>query len=331
MIKVSVIIPCLNEEKTITQLLDGLRMQSFPSQDMEVIIADGFSTDDTRGKIISYQLVHPELSIKIIDNSARTIPSGLNQAIYGSTGEYIIRLDAHSIPKPDYIANCVKALDEGKADNVGGIWLVRPGSDHWIARSIAQAGSHPLGVGDARYRFATSPAYVETVPFGAYRRDLINRIGPYDESLLANEDYELNTRIIHSGGKIWMDPAIQTEYFARSTLSALARQYWRYGSWKAQMLKRYPKTIRLRQALPPLFVLGILGLLALSFINIFFLKVLIMLVIFYFGILILTSCVIAFQKKYLAFIIGIPMAVCVMHTCWGSGFIWSTIHPPVAH
>jgi len=149
-------------------------------------------------------------------------------------------------------------LQEGIGDNVGGVWDIHPRNEKWIARSIAVAASHPLGVGDAQYRFTNKAAYVDTVPFGAFKRDLIDKIGPFDETLLSNEDYEFNTRIRESGGRIWLDPSIRSIYYARPNLDELSRQYWRYGFWKAQMLKRYPKTLRLRQAIPPLFVLSLL-------------------------------------------------------------------------
>lgn len=331
MIQTSVIIPCYNEEKSICALLDGLRGQSYPLDQVEIVISDGMSHDQTRRRIAEYQLSHPEMNIQVIDNPTRTIPGGLNRAIQSSHGEYIIRLDAHSKPDVDYIRLCIQALEDGKGANVGGIWLVRPGSDTWVARSIAQAGSHPLGVGDARYRFTSTAGYVETVPFGAYRRDLLDRIGPYDETLLANEDYELNTRILKSGGKIWLDPAIRSEYFARSTFADLARQYWRYGRWKAVMLKRYPETLRLRQFVPPAFVLGMLVLAILSFFNPFFFSLFLAAIGLYAVVLILTSAVLAYQKQCLAFIIGVPAAVVIMHVCWGSGLLWSFIQPPAAH
>ncbi len=325
MTKVSVVIPCYNEEKNIVYLLGGILAQTYPVKDLEVIIADGMSTDNTRGKINAFQKKTPEMAITIVENPEKTIPSALNKAICAASGEIIVRLDAHSIPNSDYIARCVEVLASGKAESVGGIWLVQPGDESWVARSIAQAGSHRLGVGDARYRYTNSAGFVETVPFGAFKKDLFLRIGPYDETLHSNEDYEFNTRIIQAGGKIWLDPAIQSRYYARPTFTKLAHQYWRYGYWKAQMLKRYPKTIRLRQALPPIFVLGLASLLLLSvFFPIFFFS-LIGVICLYFLILMLASLKIALQKRYLPFIIGIPIAICIMHICWGSGFIWRFI------
>jgi succinoglycan biosynthesis protein ExoA len=328
---VSVIIPCRNEEKTVSDLLEGLLQQTFPTDQTEILFSDGMSTDLTRQKITDFQLHHPECSIRILENSHQTIPAALNLAIANARGEYIVRLDAHSLPDPHYLEYCIRDLQAGKAENVGGVWQVKPGADTWIARSIAQAGSHPLGVGDARYRFATKADYVETVPFGAYNKELIDRIGGYDETLHANEDYEFNTRITKSGGKIWMNPEIQVDYFARSTFTALAKQYWNYGFWKAVMLQRYPETVRYRQALPPLFVACLAGLLILSLIHPFFLHLLGIMILIYVGILAATSVRIAYQKRYLAFIIGIPIAVCIMHICWGSGFIWSRLKLALKH
>lgn len=330
MIETSVIVPCLNEEKTIESMLGGVLNQSYPASQLEVIIADGFSSDRTRAIITQFQSIHPELQITVVDNPDRTIPAGLNKAIFAARGTYLLRLDAHSIPSHDYIEKCINALKEGKGDNVGGIWIIRPGANTWIARSIARAASHPLGAGDALYRIAKTPAYVETVPFGAYRRSLIDQIGPYDESLLTNEDYEFNNRILQSGGKIWLDPEIQSEYFARPRLSALASQYWRYGRWKAQMLKRNPKTLRPRQAIPPLFVLGMIILAILAFIHPLFRWALAAYLGFYAAVLISTSAKIAYQNRYLPFIIGIPAAVSVMHVCWGSGMLFSFVKPPAA-
>ncbi len=328
MTTVSIIIPCYNEEKHITNLLDGIQTQGYPLDEIEVIIADGFSMDQTRQKITEYKLKHPELTVHLVDNVQRTIPSGLNTAIRAAQGTYIIRLDAHSIPQPFYIHLCIEALKAGKGDNVGGIWVVKPSDQTWMAKSIAAAGSHPLAVGDASYRYANKPAYVDTVPFGSYRKDLLDKIGLYDETLLSNEDYEFNTRIRKAGGKVWMDPAIQSVYFARGSLANLAKQYWRYGYWKVQMLRRYPETIRYRQALPPLFIGGMFLLAILSFFSKLLFTLFGIFALVYLLILLLAGIMFALQKRELNFIIGLPLAIIVMHFCWGGGFWWSLISMP---
>jgi len=193
--KVSIIVPCFNERTTITLLLDAIYGQSYPLNQMELVIADGGSDDGTPEVINEWHQNHPDLRVKVIKNPKRIIPAALNTAIKASTGDIIVRLDAHSKPQPDYIERSVAGLEKGLGENVGGVWDIQPGSDHWISRSIAAAAGHPIGVGGARYRYTDKAGYVDTVPFGAFKRELLDKIGIFDESLLTNEDYEFNTRI----------------------------------------------------------------------------------------------------------------------------------------
>ncbi|MCX6065932.1 MAG: glycosyltransferase family 2 protein [Chloroflexi bacterium] len=320
---VSIIVPCYNEEKRIRFLLDAIFAQTYPRALLDVTIADGRSTDQTREVIANFQHEHPDLRLQVIDNSNRSIPSALNRAIKASSGEVILRLDAHSGPYPDYVEKSVAALEAGKGDNVGGVWEIRPGAQTWMARAIAVAAAHPLGVGDALYRHATQAASVDTVPFGAWRRILLEKVGGYDESLLSNEDYEFNTRIRQLNGRIWLDPSIRSIYFARSTFGALAQQYFRYGFWKFKMLRRYPGTLRWRQGLPPLFVVSVLcaGLLAIFWPLFGWLAGFELLA--YFGILGLAGLRLGFKRKEFFLAFGLPLAIAVMHVTWGSGFLWS--------
>jgi len=326
--QVSIIIPCYNEQRTIKPLLDGLLDQSFPAENMEVVIADGGSNDGTQAAIAEWQAAHPELQVVLIEEHTHSIPAALNSAIKASHGEFIVRLDAHSKPQNEYVARSVAALENGLGQNVGGVWDIQPGSENWIGRSIAAAAGHPIGVGDARYRFTDQAGIVDTVPFGAFRRDLIDRIGFYDETLLANEDYEFNVRVRESGGKVWLDPQIRSAYFARQSLKTLARQYWRYGYWKRQMLRRYPQTLRWRQALPPVFVFGVGVLLLVS--PFFWLVrwVLAAVLGLYLVVLLAAGIQLAIKNKDAAQVAGVPLAIATMHFCWGAGFIWSLLSPP---
>jgi len=323
MILVSVIVPCYNEERTIGLLLDAVYRQTFPREQTEVILADGMSTDGTREEVARFQREHTGLRVRLVDNPKRNIPSGLNRAIEAAQGEYLVRLDAHSVPAEDYVARCLEALQAGKGENVGGIWQIRPGAKTWIARSIAVAAAHPMGVGDALYRYTSEAAYVDTVPFGAFRRETLQKVGLFDETLLTNEDYELNTRIRKNGGRVWLDPRIQSAYFARSSLGALARQYWRYGYWKWRMLRRYPETLRWRQALPPVFVIGLLGLLLLSLVWQPARILLGFTLCAYVFVLFLGSLSPAWKRKDAALLAGVPLAIACMHLSWGSGLIFS--------
>ncbi len=321
----SIIVPCYNEQATIRLLLDAILAQTYPRSQLEILIADGISQDKTRDVIAAFQGEHPDLALHILDNGRRSIPSALNLAIGAARGEIMIRLDAHSMPEPDYMERCVQALETGKGANVGGVWMIRPGASGWIAESIAAAAAHPLGVGDAMYRLTPQAGPVDTVPFGAFRRELINKIGGFDETLLSNEDYEFNARVRQSGGVVWIDPQIRSTYFARATLGGLVTQYWRYGFWKLKMLRRYPDTIRWRQVLPPIFVLSLIGLLVLSFFFPLIKLILILEILCYLAALTMAGLHLALRQRKPLLVLGLPLAIMAMHLSWGSGFLWSMV------
>jgi len=325
---VSIIVPCYNEEKTIRKLIDAVFKQTYPCSQMELIIADGVSTDHTREVISDFQREHPDFNLLVVENLKKAIPSGLNLAIRHARGEIIIRLDAHSIPIPEYVEHCVSAHLAGKGDNIGGVWEIQAGDDSLIAECISFAAAHPLGVGDAMYRLKANEGAVDTVPFGSFRRTLVNKIGFFDETLLTNEDYEFNTRVRESGGIVWLDPSIRSVYFARSTFPSLASQYWRYGFWKLRMLRRYPHTLRWRQALPPLFVFSLIILIVLSLWTVPARTLLAIEVILYFAVLGTAGLKLAIERHKLHLLWGLPFAIGTMHFSWGAGFLWSGILSP---
>jgi cellulose synthase/poly-beta-1,6-N-acetylglucosamine synthase-like glycosyltransferase len=194
-----------------------------------------------------------------------------------------------------------------------------------MARAIAAAAGHPLGAGDAHYRLGGPAGAVDTVPFGAFRRDLLDQVGGFDERLLTNEDYEFNFRIRKGGGTVWLDPAIRSEYVARATLAELARQYWRYGYWKFRMLVRFPRSIRWRQAVPPIFVLAALGLAVLApFWGLARTGVLVVWGL-YAATLLLAAVATAIRQHEAMLIPASVAAFATMHFAWGGGFLWSIL------
>lgn len=321
MTTVTIIIPCLNEGKTISRVLQAIKGQDYPGDKLDVVIADGLSEDDTRKQIIEFRTANPTLPVTVVDNKKREIPAGLNLAIKAARGEIIVRMDGHSLPAPDYVSKCVENLKAGKGDNVGGRWIIIPGEDTWIARGIAAAAAHRLGVGNVKYRVSGTSGPVDTVPFGSYFRVLFDEVGFFDETLLTNEDYEFNTRIRNKGKVIWFDPSITCRYFSRPDLVSLARQYWRYGYWKAKMVKRYPGSIKPRQLMPPVFVAGLTILLAAGLVFLPAFYGLLAIILLYLGIIMIASVPEAASRKDISLIVSIPLAIMTMHFIWGSGFL----------
>lgn len=322
---VSVVVPCYNEEKHIGKLLNALIEQTYPLESIEVLIIDGKSSDKTIDVIDQKSQELKQLNIRVIQNPKKNIPAALNLGIKASTGEIIIRIDAHSIPDPDYIRIAVEDLEKKIAANVGGKWIIIPGGDTRKAVCISKAAAHPFGAGDAKYRYSDTPDFVDTVPYGAFYRTLFDQIGLFNENLLANEDYEFNTRIREAGLQIYFDPRIKTNYVARSTYSDLARQYWRYGYWKVKMLRSFPHTLRWRQAIPPIFVAGLLLLLILAFFIPFVAYLLGFIFITYLLVLIIGSFI--FYKRKLDFLslIEMPIAFIIIHFSWSFGFWYSLL------
>jgi len=259
---VSVVIPCYNEEKFIGQSLEQLADQ-FDNERYEIIVVDGLSSDRTRDVIAGFTRRHPGLSVFVIDNPAKNIPIALNLGVKAARGTIIARMDAHAVPSAGYIRRCIDVLAEGKAVVVGMPCRVRAANDSLIAKAIAVAVSHPFGIGDAKYRLneaLTGQEAVDTVAFSCFHKQLWIDLGGFNEDLLTNEDYDFNYRVRKQGGVVLLDRSEHCDYYARSTLRGLASQYFRYGQWKARMLKLHPRSIRIRHAVAPVFVASLLSL-----------------------------------------------------------------------
>jgi glycosyltransferase involved in cell wall biosynthesis len=257
---VSVVVPCFNEERFILKCLQQLADQ-FDRDRYEIVVVDGISTDRTRATIETFRRDNPSLIVRLVDNPARNIPTALNLGIAASRGNIIARMDAHAVPSPDYIRRCVEVLNQTEAGVVGMACRVQPGDETQLAKAIAGAVSHPFGIGDAKYRLGKGGPpleAVDTVAFSCFRKRLWQDLNGFNEELLTNEDYDFNFRVRQCGHKVILDRTGYCDYFARSTWSGLAEQYFRYGGWKAEMIRLHPSSIRMRHLIAPVFVLSIL-------------------------------------------------------------------------
>ena len=253
--------PIRNEADYIAQSLGSILAQDYPADRIEILIADGMSDDGTR--TIIQRLCHdPNLqpatcNLQLLDNPGRIVPTAFNIALSRARGDVIIRVDGHCEIAPDYVRRCVELLEETGADNVGG--LQRAVGEGPVAETIALATSSPFGVGGARFHYATEPGWADTVYLGAYRRDVFERIGGFDEELVRNQDDEFNFRLTQTGGKIWLDPSIRSRYYSRASLCKLWRQYYQYGFYKVRVIQKRGAVPSPRHLVPATFVLTLLG------------------------------------------------------------------------
>lgn len=231
---VSIVIPCLNEERYIVPLLDSLAAQDYGPDGIEVIVADGGSTDATRELVREYR--SPFARLELVDNPKRITVGGLNAGMDAAQGDCWIIIGAHSKVRGDFVRASVEALKRTGAACVGGpIETIGEGT---MGKAIAAAMSSPFGVGNAKFRYAESEGEVDTVPFGCYHRRVWEVVGRFDESVDGADEDSYNARLIEAGGKIWLVPAIRSSYFPRKTLKALAKQYWEYGAAKGVLMGR---------------------------------------------------------------------------------------------
>lgn len=258
-ITVTIIVPVLNEEKHINALLSSLVSQSYPVDDMEWILIDGGSNDRTLEIISRYIDLYPLI---LLHSDGKGTPHSLNTGIKRSRGKYIIRLDAHTAYPSEYIERCVWYLDNTDADNVGG--RVETVADGFIGSAIAKMLSSRFGVGGSEFRISGQSGYVDTVPFGAFRREVFNKVGMFNEELLRSEDNDLNARIRKAGGKIYMAEDIVSEYHCRDTVSGLLRYGAQNGNALFRTIRLNPKAMSIRHFIPFMFVLSLLALPALG-------------------------------------------------------------------
>lgn len=253
---VSVICPIYNEEKYIAKCIESIVQQDYPKDKLEILFVDGMSTDHTREIIEQYTKEYPY--IRIIDNPDKVVPHAMNRGIMASTGDVIIRLDAHAVYPTNYFSKLVEGLHQHQADNVGAQCRTLPVNQSTTSIAIAEALASSFGVGNAMFRIGiTEDMATDTVPFGCFKRSIFENVGLYDTELIRNQDDELNARIINHGGKIVLLAGLEFDYYARDSYAKLFKMYYQYGLYKPLVNKKLGSPATLRQFIPPVFVMDL--------------------------------------------------------------------------
>ena len=255
-VDVSLVCACRNEARCMRGVLDSMLAQEIPNFGWELVIADGMSIDGTREILAEYAIKSEK--IRVIDNPGQIVSTGLNAAIRAARGRYILRVDAHTTYAPNYCAQCIAVLERTGADNVGG--AARTTAKGVKARAIAAAYQSTFSTGGACFHDPGYSGWVDTVPYGCWRRELFDRVGFFDEDLVRNQDDEFNLRLIRSGGRIWQDESIVSWYSPRAHFKGLFNQYFQYGFWKVSLIRKHRIPASWRHLVPAAFVLATLGL-----------------------------------------------------------------------
>jgi glycosyltransferase involved in cell wall biosynthesis len=244
--------PVRNEAAFIRRSLGAVLAQDYPAERMEIIVADGQSSDQTR-EIIREIAGESARDVTLIENPDRIVATGLNAAVRLAQGEIVLRVDGHCEIRSDYVTRCVAKLTQNDYAGVGGI--VETVGETYTSRAIAAAMASRFGVGGSAFRLGVvSERCSDTVPFPAYRRETLQLAGQFDEELVRNQDDEYNYRIRKLGGRLALCPDIRSRYYSRATLKNLWSQYWQYGFWKVRVLQKHPRQMQPRQFMPAMLV-----------------------------------------------------------------------------
>lgn len=311
---VSIVIPSRNEEKYIADCLESIVNVRYPKELLSVLVCDGVSTDRTPQIISSFEKKYP--FIIHLRNDHHTTPYALNLGIQHNDSDIVIILGAHSTIAPDFIEKCIETFEiDPEIGCVGGI--VENMFENSISEIIGFAMSQPFGVGTAYFRTGTKDGYVDTVPFGAYKREVFEKIGYFDTNLIRNQDDEFNFRLTEAGFKIYLNREIKSYYVVRSSFSNLYKQYFQYGYWKVYVNKKHRRLTTLRQLIPFLFVIFLFGGLILSVFSVPFMG-------FYFAVIFiyLASGFIVSFKKNLTLRMRFKVVACfiILHIGYGCGY-----------
>jgi len=317
---VSVILPCRNEEKFIGKCLDSVVANMYPKDKLEILVVNGMSDDGTRKILEKCTQRYP--FIRILDNPKKITPCALNVGIEGARGEIIMRMDAHATYEKDYISKCVHYLGEYNADNVGGTMVTVPRNNTFIGRAIVIALSHRFGVGNSSFRIGSKELkWVDTVFGGCYRKDVFEKIGLFNEDLRKGQDFEFNTRLRNTGGRILLVPEIVCYYYARSTLNkSFCKFYFGEGFWAIYPTKFVGmKFLSLWRLVPFVFVSSLIITGILSIFSPFFPWLFLFIGTSY---LLASQCVsveISIKKRNFQYLFGMPIVFGTIHIFYGIG------------
>jgi len=313
----TILIPVRNEISYIERCLNAVLKQDYPAEQLEILIADGMSDDGTRDVLEAYQI--NDSRVKVFDNHPKIVASGLNLLTRHAQGEILVRVDGHCEIAPDYVSRCVHHLQTKGVDGVGG--PMNSVGEDGTAQTIALAMSSKFGVGGSSFRTEIGQTkLVDTIPFPAYTRAIVEQVGPYDEELVRNQDDEYNYRIRKAGGKILLAADVHSTYYSRGSLKDLWRQYFQYGFYKVRVFQKHPRQMSVRQFVPPAFVLALIATSIFALLTSWGWMLLCAFVGAYLVINIVASFLTAIKQGW-RFILILPFAFTTLHISYGLGFL----------
>ena len=322
--EVSLVIPCRNEQTHIAKCLDSIFANDYPKDRMEILVVDAVSTDRTWETLAEYQRNWPQ--IRILDNPGKLTPIAMNIGLRQARGEVILKIDAHSTYPRDYISKCMESLTQFQADNAGGIWRILPGNETATAEAIALALAHPFASGNAYVKVgAKETRWADSTAFGCWKREVLEKIGGWNEKLAGSSDMDLNARLKDAGGRILLVPDIQINYYADSNFRSFWKHNFADGVWATYVLKFRSKAWAWRHWVPMSFLLSLLATGCLAFLSPVFGVIFTSILGCYVFANVASSIQISPRKKSIQCLPLLPLAFGIRHFAHGIGALYGAL------
>jgi succinoglycan biosynthesis protein ExoA len=318
---VSILIPCYQERNFIGPCLKSVLAFEMPrSTTIEVLVLDGMSADGTRDAVLELASADPR--IRLVDNPNRIQSAALNLGISLAQGEYIMRLDAHSVYPTNYLALCLETALRTGADNTGGIVTTMRRGEGYQAALVQALITHRFGVGNSGFRTDAIEGPADTVPYGFFKREIFSKVGLFDERLLRAQDYEMNRRIVAGGGKIWRNPMIDIAYYPQPDFASFIRKQFVFEApYNAYMWYVAPYSFAVRHAVTAIFALGVIGGIVLSPVSHTIRVIFIAVMSLYFALAILSAVQQAIRYREPRHIVFLPLSFFAYHFLHGVGVL----------
>lgn len=321
---ITVIVVARNEKKYIGNCLKSLFDQSYPKDRYEIVLVDSMSDDGSMDLVRrTYDDSGKVIKMRFFENPKKILATGWNIALKNTDSEYVVRIDAHTVVDKDFLtASMDTMLRVGDAVSVGGAMETCASSKS--GEIVAKVITSPFGVGNSKFRYSKKAEYVDTVAFGLTKREIYDKVGYLDETLVRCQDNDLHRRIRESGGKFYLDPSIKVMYFAKDSIAKMLRQGFLNGKWTMITMRKSKRAILPRHLIPLAFLLGLMGTFILGlFFNAFT----------WIGVGVIAAHMLcglifaAIRTRHVGHILAMPFVFLAMHLCYGVGSVAGVVRP----
>lgn len=325
--KVTFIVIAYNAGDKLNSLIKDLKNQTYDHKLIEIVLVDSLSTDNTKDIMNDFSKSNNSfMSVKVLNNPKKVLPCGWNIALKESTGDVILRVDAHSSIPDDFIEKNVKYINQGEKV-VGGHRISIIDENNAWQKVLLAAEKSLFGSGIADYRRNETEKYVSTLAHAAYSKSVFNEVGEYNEKLFRTEDNEMHYRMKEKGYKFYFNPEIVSYHHARNDFGKMCKQKYLNGYWIGLTMGVCPKCFSAYHFAPFAFICALIASVLLALFTALKLPLIILLAV-YTSVIALISLVEIIKNKFMIHMFVLPFILFSLHISYGVGTMIGLIKLP---